>query len=71
MPTSTIKKFAKKKGISIKKSEKRWKKAKELAKEKGKKENWSYIMGIYKRMMGVSESHVFDFGEFINEMMHY
>ena len=69
MPTAIVKKYAKKKGISLKKSEKRWNKAKKFAKKEGQKENWPYVMSIYKKMMGMNENHVFDFREFINEMI--
>jgi len=30
--------------------EKKWSKAKEIAKEKGEGDNYAYIMGIYKKM---------------------
>lgn len=33
-----------------KRDEEKWDKAKELAQEQGKAENYAYIMGIYKRM---------------------
>lgn len=33
-----------------KRDEEKWEKAKEIAEEAGKKENYAYIMGIYKKM---------------------
>jgi hypothetical protein len=36
--------------VKTKRDEEKWEKAKELAKEQGKAEDWAYIMGIYKRM---------------------
>jgi len=32
--------------------EEKWKKAKDIAAKEGKAENWKYIVGIYKRMVG-------------------
>lgn len=33
-----------------KRDEEKWAKAKSIAKEKGRGDDWGYIMGIYKRM---------------------
>jgi hypothetical protein len=55
MPTAYVKKLAKKKKMSISEVEERWNKAKSLSKKRtGKKNNWPYTMGIFKKMMGES-----------------
>lgn len=36
--------------VKTKRDEEKWDKAKEIAKAKGRGEDWAYIMGIYKRM---------------------
>lgn len=36
--------------VKTKADEKKWQKAKELAKEQGHKDDYAYIMGIYKKM---------------------
>jgi len=36
--------------VKTKKDEKKWQKAKEIARKSGKAENYAYIMGIYKKM---------------------
>ena len=36
--------------IKSKKDEDKWKKASEIAKKSGQKDNYAYIMGIYKKM---------------------
>ena len=41
MPTNVVK---------TKADEEKWQKAKDLAAEQGKKDNYAYIMGIYKKM---------------------
>ena len=33
-----------------KQEEEKWQRAKEIAEEQGHKENWAYVMGIYKKM---------------------
>lgn len=63
MPQAYVKKLAKKKGISIAKAEDHWVKAKELAAEQGHKEDYDYITGIFKKMMG--ESNTMTFKEFL------
>lgn len=35
--------------------EKLWKKAEEIAAKQGQPENYSYIMGIYKKMSGLTD----------------
>lgn len=63
MPVAYVKKLAKKKGVSIAKSEKRWGKAKEIASDSGESGNYAYVMGIYKRMMGEEEVPVNNAGD--------
>lgn len=52
MPSSYVKKIAKEKGISEDRAEKLWDKAKALAKKEGKEEEYDYITGIFKKMVG-------------------
>ncbi len=56
MPTSYIRKQASKHGISVKKSEAKWNKAKAIAAKEGKSDNFAYITGIYKSLVGESVS---------------
>jgi hypothetical protein len=52
MPLPYVKKTAKKHHISTAKAEKKWNKAKEIAKSQGKSDNYALITGIYKKMIG-------------------
>ena len=54
MPSSLVKFFAKKYNKSVDQAEKLWNKAKGLAADAGKSEDWAYITGIFKRL--ISES---------------
>jgi hypothetical protein len=54
MPTSYVRQQAKKHGISVDKSEKNWDKAKAIASKKGKEDDFAYVTGIYKKIMGES-----------------
>ncbi len=54
MPTGYIKKQAQKHHTSVGKSEERWRAAKASAKKQGHGEDFAYITGIYKHMMGES-----------------
>ena len=66
MPTAYVKKIAKKKKMPISEVEKKWEDAKEISKKiKGKRDNWAYTMGIFKKMCKVEESNVIKFTEFI------
>jgi hypothetical protein len=66
MPTSYVKKLAKKKKMKISEVEERWQKAKKLSKErKGKRDNWAYTMGIFKKMMKESVLNFKDFIELL------
>lgn len=63
MPTSYVKKLAKKKKMSVSEVEERWKKAKKLSKKRtGSKDSWAYTMGIFKKMM--KENIVLRFSDF-------
>lgn len=55
MPTPQIKNFSKKSGKSVSEVEKLWNKAKELATDMGKKDDFKYITGILKNMLGMEE----------------
>lgn len=52
MPTPYIKKTAKKHHITTGKAEKKWNKAKAIAKSQGQADNYALITGIYKKMIG-------------------
>lgn len=52
MPVNYIKKLSSEGKGSISDLEKKWDKAKELAKESGKEDNFGYITGIFKKMIG-------------------
>lgn len=62
MPTAYIKKLATKdksikgKALDTKELERRWNKAKKIAAEEGHSEEWDYITGIFKKMVGESYS---------------
>jgi len=51
MPTNTVKKWAKEKGMTVKAAEKKWNKAKKLASDENKEDNYAYTMSIYKKLM--------------------
>lgn len=57
MPTSTVKAYAKEKGISIESAEAKWNEAKEKVKENGLKEGsigyWKEVMYIFKKIMHI------------------
>jgi len=57
MPIDVIKSFSKKTGKSVNELEKLWKKAKAIAKEEGHEEEYDYIMGIFKKMIGIKEHY--------------
>lgn len=64
MPTDVVKKWAKEKGISVKKAEDRWEMAKEKSKKRPKRsDKWAYTMGIFKKMMK-KENYILNFLEF-------
>ena len=67
MPSSIIKSFAKNSGKSLKEVETLWQKAKDIAKEEGRDEEYDYIVGILKRMLKLNE--VKSFSEFVKETL--
>lgn len=54
MPTPVIKSLASQMGIPLADAEEKWELSKKIAKKKGKEDNWEYIMGIFKKMIGES-----------------
>lgn len=53
MPAPAVASLAKKAGVSKDEAERRWSKAKKRAEEEGRKEDWQYVMGIFKKMLGL------------------
>ena len=51
MPVTFVQKLAKEMGYDLKDLESKWDKAKSIAEKEGKKEDWKYIMGIFKQML--------------------
>jgi hypothetical protein len=66
MPTPVIKSFAEKTGKSVAVVDKLWNKAKEVASEAGEAENYAYITGILKKMLGLNETAQ-SFKEFLEQ----
>ena len=56
MPANIIDSFAKKTGKSKKKVDEYFQKAKKIAAEMGKKDEYDYILGVLKNMLGIEES---------------
>ena len=56
MPATVIQSFSKKTGKSVEELEKLWKKAKKVAEEQGRKDDYAYIVGIFKKMLGIEEN---------------
>lgn len=79
MPSNTVKSFAKKTDKSVDKVEELWHKAKDLATEQGitigkskktKAKFYSYVTGILKKMLSITESEVKEqFGHLMTEML--
>lgn len=71
MPNSYIKKLVDKGKGSEKELEKKWEKAKKLASDENHKDEYDYIMSIFKRMIGESirkrDSKMKTFKEYISE----
>ena len=63
MPSNIVKSFAEKTGKSEAEIEKLWKKAKDIAKESGRDEDYAYIVGILKKILNLNET--MSFREFI------
>lgn len=59
MPSNVVKSFAEKTGKSEEEVEKLWDKAKDIAKKEGEEENYAYITGVLKKMLGLNESPSF------------
>lgn len=57
MPTGYVKKLAKQHGKSTKAAENTWKKAKKAAMKAGHAEEYDYVTGVFKKMMGESGSY--------------
>jgi len=55
MPASIVKSFAAKAGKSVPEVESLWQKAKESAAKGGHSEDYPYIVGILKKMLGLNE----------------
>lgn len=62
MPTTYIKKMAKKHNISVEKSDEIWAKANKVVKDEGKEGNYALVTTIYKKMLGECK-----FSEFIKQ----
>jgi len=58
MPSAYVKKIAAKKNISIDRAETLWSKAKTLAADQGHAEEFDYITGIFKRMVGEQVTYI-------------
>jgi hypothetical protein len=62
MPVNMVQKYADETGKSVSEVEKLWTKAKEVAKEAGRKEDdenfYPYVVGILKKMLGLKEEDV-------------
>lgn len=56
MPSSIVLSFAKQTNKSVEEVEELWNKAKEIAKEQGQENNYAYITGILKKMLGLNEN---------------
>jgi hypothetical protein len=65
MPANTVKSFAEKTGKSVQEVEKLWDKAKTIAADAGEAENFAYITGILKKMLGLNEA--LSFKEFLDQ----
>jgi len=58
MPANIVKSFAKDTGKSVPEVEKMWDKAKAMAADEGQEDNYAYITGILKKMLGIKESAI-------------
>ena len=56
MPLSIVLSFAKQTNKSVEEVEELWNKAKKIAKEQGQENNYAYITGILKKMLGLNEN---------------
>lgn len=60
MPAAAVASLASKAGVSKGEAEKRWKKAKAAATKAGHGGEYDYIMGTFKRMLGLGEQEAFE-----------
>jgi hypothetical protein len=51
VPQAYVNKLAKKHGMGVSTAERRWNRAKSVAKSEGRDEDYAYITGIFKKMM--------------------
>ena len=58
MPAPSLMSMAKDAGIPMKRAEELWDKAKKSAEDQGRKEDWKYIMGIWKKMAKVESQEI-------------
>lgn len=56
MPNSMVQSFAKKTGKSVDRVEHLWDKAKKIATDAGRTDDYAYITGVLKKMLGLKES---------------
>lgn len=54
MPTGYVAKIAKKHNVSVSSAETKWNKAKRLAANQGHEQDYDYVTGIFKKLMGES-----------------
>ena len=52
MPIPVVAKMAKEVGISVEKAEDVWDKAKKAAEDQDRGDDWAYVTGIFKKMIG-------------------
>ena len=55
MPAPLVKAVAKRQGKSVESLEKKWDEAKAKAAEEGHKEDWPYVVSIFKNMAGLKD----------------
>jgi len=60
MPHKVLKSLAMKAGISLKDAEKKWRQAEKEATALGQKNNYAYVMDIFKSLAGLDESSIKD-----------
>ena len=60
MPSNVVKSFADKTGKSVAEVEALWDKAKKSAADEGQADNYAYITGTLKKMLGISERVTLD-----------
>jgi hypothetical protein len=58
MPPALVKSLAQQAGTSEERAERLWKEATKAAEEQGRKDDYAYITGIFKRMLGLTSEGV-------------